>query len=433
MAKFLIGTWPFPGHYFPATALGYGLRERGHEVAFYTSARVCPTIEGEGFTCFPFEQIDEEEFWAMVDERNKFASMRNALYTRRLYQAWLRKTLQQQVADQVKVLATWQPDVIVTDTTMWGPAVVLREAFDVPVAVFSPFAACMLPGPEVGPFGLGLPRPRNWRIRLLTHIVRTARRVAARGHRQAVNELRQQYSLPPLTTSVTEYYGQMPLYLVPSVPEYDYQRGDLPPSVHYIGPCIWNKPSTQPAPTWLGELPHDRPWVLVSEGTANPKQPLVLPAAAGGLADLPLHVIMTTGNRDLQALGLGPVAPNIRAVEWVPFTDVLPQTDVLVTTGGSGQTMAALQAGVPMVVVPTEWDQPENAQRVVEAGAGVRLNPRRCAPARLRDAVEHVLREPAYRENAQRMRAILAQYDGPRRAADLLERLATRQPSLDMA
>ena len=66
------------------------------------------------------------------------------------------------------------------------------------------------------------------------------------------------------------------------------------------------------------------------------------------------------------------------------------------TTGGAGTVMAALHAGVPLVVVPTEWDKPENAQRVVEAGVGVRLAPHLCTPTRLRSAVEHVLSEPDF-------------------------------------
>jgi len=75
------------------------------------------------------------------------------------------------------------------------------------------------------------------------------------------------------------------------------------------------------------------------------------------------------------------------------------------------------------VVVPTEWDKPENAQRVVEAGAGLRLSPRRLTPARLRAAVERVLAEPSFRQNARRLAADFRRYRGPARAAELLEGL----------
>jgi UDP:flavonoid glycosyltransferase YjiC (YdhE family) len=65
-----------------------------------------------------------------------------------------------------------------------------------------------------------------------------------------------------------------------------------------------------------------------------------------------------------------------------------------VTTGGAGTVMAALQAGIPQLIVPTHWDKPDNARRVVEAGAGLKLTPRQCTPAALRAAVDRLLHEP---------------------------------------
>jgi MGT family glycosyltransferase len=220
----------------------------------------------------------------------------------------------------------------------------------------------------------------------------------------------------------------MSLYLVPSVPELDYSRGDLPASVHYVGPCLWNRPRHEAPVTWLSELPRDRPWVHVTEGTMHIEVPLVLRAAAQGLGDLPVQVIMTTGgSRDPTTLNLGRIAANTRIARWISHSDLLPHTDVVVTTGGAGTILAALAAGVPLVIIPTEWDKPDNAQRVVEAGAGLRVAPHRCTPQRLRAAVERVLREPSYRENAQRLAALFERRGGAALAAELLEGLCVRK------
>jgi MGT family glycosyltransferase len=239
-----------------------------------------------------------------------------------------------------------------------------------------------------------------------------------------VNALRRRYGLPGLSGSVTEHTGQMPLYLVPTTAEFDYGRGDLPRSVHYVGPCLWNRPAEERPPAWLEALPRDQPWVHVTEGTMHTQEPLLLRAAARGLGGRPMHVIMTSGGRrDPATLDLGPRAGNVHVERWIAHEYLLPRTDVLVTTGGAGTVMTALEAGVPLVVVPTEWDKPENAHRVVEAGAGVRLAPGRLTPARLRAAVERVLGEPSFRDNARRLAASLAACRGPARAAELLEGL----------
>lgn len=155
------------------------------------------------------------------------------------------------------------------------------------------------------------------------------------------------------------------------------------------------------------------------------QRPVLLEAAARGLGGLPMSVVMTTGgHRRTEGLGLGPLAPNVRVEPWVAHADLMPRTDVLVSTGGAGTVMTALAAGVPMVVVPTEWDKPENAQRVVEAGAGIRLSPGRLTPRRLRLAVETILGEPRFRESARRMARSFASRDGLAEAAQLLEELA---------
>jgi MGT family glycosyltransferase len=234
--------------------------------------------------------------------------------------------------------------------------------------------------------------------------------------------MRQRYGLAALPCSVTEFAGQMPLYMIPSTPEYDYERRDLPPSVHYVGPCLWDKPSHASPPEWLAQLPSGRPLVYVTEATIGTTEPFLLKAAMSAFKDSPFDVVMTTGKQRNPA-ELGAPPQNIRVESYVPQSDLLPKTAVMVTLGGSGGVLAALTLGIPLVIVPTEWDRPENAQRVVEAGAGLRLDPNRCTPERLRAAVERVLSEPSFRANAQRLSRAFGRYGGPDRAVELLENL----------
>src|SRR5207245_1082242 len=119
-----------------------------------------------------------------------------------------------------------------------------------------------------------------------------------------------------------------------------------------------------------------------------------------------------------------PIAPNVHVVRWVSHTELLPQLAVMITTGGSATVQTTLRAGVPMIVVPTDWDKPDIARRVVETGAGLRLNPGECTPKRLRATVERILSDPSYRRNAKRMAEVFGRYRGPLAASELLEELA---------
>jgi UDP:flavonoid glycosyltransferase YjiC (YdhE family) len=84
-----------------------------------------------------------------------------------------------------------------------------------------------------------------------------------------------------------------------------------------------------------------------------------------------------------------------------------------------------------MVAVPIAHDQPGVAARIQWSGAGICVPAPACEPARLRLAVERVLRERNFRESAQRFRRIIAETDGLRRAADIVEQvLRTGRPVL---
>jgi len=429
VARFLFTLWPFPGHVHANMAIAEALKARGHQVAVYTGCTAQATFEREGIHCFPFGGVDEQALLRLLmSDQTRASVVSHPVRRLAVLRAWLVDTLPRQVEDQCVVLDAWKADVVISDVMMWAAPLILHDLRQIPVVVSSFMPVCMIPGPDAPPWGLGLARPRNWHTRAVSRLVKLASDLLAWGLRRRVSALRRSYGLPALSVDIQTFLGQMELYLVPSVPEFDYQRQDLPPSVHYVGPLVWNKHRSAPPPGWLAELPADQPLVHVTEGTMHAGPPLVLRAAAQGLAHMPLRVVMTSGReRDPASLELGPIAANVRVEPWVPHSDLLPRTDVMVTTGGGSTVVAGLQAGVPMVVVPTQWDKPENAQRVVEAGVGLRLEPQRCTPQRLRTAVERVLGDPSFRQNARRLSAIFGRYGGPVRAAELVEGLSLRQ------
>jgi len=426
MARFLITCWSFPGHVFQPLAIARVLRERGHECAFYSGPRAARVVEGEGFPLFPSGKAEEDAMYALIfaPEQTRTVNWRTMLRFSTTIQKWLLDSIPNQVRDMERIVSEWRPDVIATDQNMWGSMLVLREKLNIPVAVLAYFS-CFIPGPDAPPFGMGLPRPQNWYTRLLSNSVSLVTAPFRARFRRSANAIRQRYGLPPLRTSILEFTGTMPLYLVMGTSEFDYERRDLPPSVHYVGACLWDKPGYEKPSDWLEQLPKGQPWVHASEGTVHVTSPFLLAAAAQGLANRPMQVILTTGgNREPSELDLGPIAPNVHVVRWVSHTELLPRLAVMITTGGSATVQATLKAGVPLIIVPTEWDKPDIARRVVETGAGVRLAPEKCTPQGLRTAVEQVLGNPSFRQNAQRMAAAFARYGGPQAAASLLEKLA---------
>jgi MGT family glycosyltransferase len=182
----------------------------------------------------------------------------------------------------------------------------------------------------------------------------------------------------------------------------------------------------------LTSIASDAPWVHVTESTLRTGDPFLLRASVEGLAGLPLQVVATSGrHRQPDSLGLGELPANIHLTSWVNHEELLPRCSAVVTTGGAATVTAALSAGIPLVVVPTTWDKPDNARRVVEAGAGIRLSPKKCTGDALRDAVQTVLTDPSYARNARQIGALLRKAPGAPRAAELIEELAGTPTAAD--
>jgi MGT family glycosyltransferase len=423
----LVTCWPFTGHVHGQLSVATALRERGHEVTFYTGRSARRTIESAGFVVHGMSAVDEQAVSDSVDglERPRQSGRNDLRALREAFRIWLVDSIPGQVSDLHGLVEELTPDVIVCDMSMWGPQLILSGTTSIPVVISSTFLGPLLPGPDAPPGGLGLPPPRTPGQRVVARTVQKISDVAARGLRRRVDELRASYGLPPLGCPINEFTGTLPLYLVPSVAELDYLRSDLPDSVHYVGPCNW-QPARDPQTTqWLTGIPATEPWVHVTESTLRSGDPFLLRAAAAGLADQPIQVVATSGShRQPEALGLGELARNIHLTPWVNHEQLMPRCSAVVTTGGAATVTAALSAGVPLVIVPTTWDKPDNARRVSEVGAGIRLSPRRCSPEALRDAVQTVLTDPAYSRSARRIGRLLREAPGPRRAAELIEGLA---------
>jgi len=437
--RVLLACHAVPGHLNPNMALARNLVERGHETAIYTGSLGRGVVESQGYRYFPFNPGFDQRIEPIMLPSGGVSNMATVA-TRRAWafrltelnqtlSDWLINSIPDQVEDLIEIARQYRPDVLVTDSTLLGPILVLRETWNVPVAVFSVLAGCTIPGPQAPPWGRGLPPPRTFRTRLLCSVSDFLVSRLTQGFRARANEIRKQYGLPALEGRVAEQYARVPLFMVASTPSFDYDRTDLPSCVKYVGACSWDSGKQEKSPNWMKQLNGSRKVVHVTEGTLHTARPLVLRAAAQGLGDLPVDVVMTSGaHRKPEQLDLGPIAPNIRIEQFVPHSLLLPRTHVVITTGGAGTVTKALLAGVPLIVVPTAWELPENAQRVVESGAGIRINPRRCTPARIRGAVERILGDPSYARNARRVGQDLRQQGGPARAVDLLEELLTAEP-----
>jgi UDP:flavonoid glycosyltransferase YjiC (YdhE family) len=93
--------------------------------------------------------------------------------------------------------------------------------------------------------------------------------------------------------------------------------------------------------------------------------------------------------------------------------------------------MECLKNGVPMVAIPVTNDQPGVAARIAWTGAGEIVSLSGLSVPRLRTAVQKVLTQHSYKNNAVRLQEAINRAGGVSRAADIIEQaVSTGKPVL---
>ncbi|MGF0315817.1 glycosyltransferase [Nocardia fluminea] len=188
--------------------------------------------------------------------------------------------------------------------------------------------------------------------------------------------------------------------------------------VRFAGPVIAS--TDRALPSWWDELDTSRPVVLVTQGTiANQNFDELVEPTIEALATEDVLVVVTTGGRPIEQLGELP--DNVRAAQFLPYDQLFPRLDLLVTNGGYGGVQYALAHGVPIVIAGDTEDKPEVAARVSWSGSGINLRTGRPRATAVRRAVPKALASPRYREAS----AVLAeQISAARGIEELIDTVA---------
>ncbi len=149
------------------------------------------------------------------------------------------------------------------------------------------------------------------------------------------------------------------------------------------------------------------------------------PAVLDGLRDEALDLVVTVGpNVDPGSLGEQP--SNVHIAAFLPQRAVLERCSAVVCHGGYGTILDAIDAAVPLVVVPFGADQHINARSVERLGIGLVLDAGALTAESLRAAVSAVLTEPDWRRNITRLRDDWHALPGPDGAVAMIEQLGGR-------
>lgn len=405
------------GDVLPFLGLGRALAARGHEVVLVTAAPFAGAAAraGLGFratiSAEEYDQITQDP--GMWDARRGLALVLGIL------------------GEGARVLHAALEDlhapgrtVVVGHTIAWG-ARLFEERHGLPSLTvhLAPSAIRTAHEVVVAP-GVALTSWPVWTKRALWWLL--DRLVIDRHACPGLNAVRRELGLPPVRRPFRAWLNspQGVLCLFPAW--FGAPCPDWPAPVTQAGFPLSEDAGDEPAgPALEAFLAGGPPPVVVTPGSANRHARRLFEDALAACGRLGRRALLLSRYAEHVP---APLPAWAHHAPWAPLGQVLPRAAALVHHGGVGTLAQAFAAGVPQLVVPFGFDQPDNATRVARLGVGGWAKPgdRRRLEARLGAA----LADPAVAAACARWRGETEEGAGGRaaleRAADAVEAVATR-------
>ncbi|MBB1152230.1 MULTISPECIES: glycosyltransferase [Amycolatopsis] len=383
--RVLLTGLPIRSHLVPALVpMANALRRAGHEVAIATGGAMRAELERLGVPVLVLpevlapEEIQPETIGMPQEQLRGWCPELSGPISVPLFHEGMTATF---TANLLDVAEPWRPDVIVRETNEYGG-----------------FLAAEILGAELAVLDIA-----PLIVRLVPDLVKR------------LNVVRAKFGLPAIA-SLAPAYGRIVAGLLP---ESWYPQGSRT-SRHRC----YRLPdqSGDPLDASIAELPADAPLVLMSLGsnvrTLLSAESRLLTIAAEALGRLPIRAVVALGHDP--AAWTGPRPANVCFVPYVQQQLLLGACDVFLTHAGFSGIREALSRGVPMTALPLFADQPANAARVEELGAGIQVDTAGLTPDKLASALSQVMDKPSCRLAARGLqRQILALPSLDRFAADL--------------
>ena len=211
--------------------------------------------------------------------------------------------------------------------------------------------------------------------------------------------------------------------IVPTVIGFEYPRS-VSPLTTYVGPILPRNPDPISADLqeWL-DTKEEKSVVYVSMGSH-----VILTKEQGTAL---LNGILSTNYSLLWSLresnrgildGVQIDSERVRLLKWAPQLAVLGHraVGVAIVHGGANSVHESLYNEVPLIVMPSGWDQMANAGRVHHQGLGIHLQHFNVTESSVFEAIKRI-DAGAYRKNIQRLKKSFNDGGGRERAAELIE------------
>jgi UDP:flavonoid glycosyltransferase YjiC (YdhE family) len=388
------------GDVHPFVGLGLALRERGHRVTVLTSVHFDSLITRAGLEFIGLGT--EEEYQAVLlhpdawDLRKGFQ-----VVFRGFVLPWMRR-----IYDLIAERYVAGETVVAASPLAFG-ARLAHEKLGVPL-VSVELQPSMLRSLYQSPVVPGMALP-GWLPRVLKRLAYWLGDVWVIDPVivPETNAVRAELGLPPIRRPLHSWFHS-PQRIIALYPRwYAPMQPDWPKHLAFTGfPQFDERGLTEVAPEVLEFLEGGRP-VVFTPGSAMRQGRPFFEAAAEACRLIGRRGMLLTRYPEQVPSSL---PEGVRHFSYVPFSQLLPRAAALVHHGGIGTIAQAMAAGLPQLVMPMSYDQPDNAARLNRLGIGRSLPPERFRGPAVAQLLDELLNSPDVaircREVAQQLQGI---------------------------
>jgi MGT family glycosyltransferase len=414
--KILIASIPAPGHLNPLLSIASLFVESGHEVAVQVNEDLRPAVEAAGhrfLSEIPNAQTSAGYYFGNYPERmQKSPGMEMTGYDLVHFFA---RNIAAQFASLKMTLYDFQADLILADSIYWGTLPMLVGPRDKRPAIAHIGVSVV----NIAS-GKNIPMRPGETLEQRDAELRLRERFILQPAQQAVNAALANLGYPALPCPILEAMTALPdLYLHPGIESFEYP--DSNSKVQYIGALP--TPAGQPTlPEWWQHLDRSKRLVLVTQGTIANRDfgQVIAPAlvALGGREDV--TIIVTTGGQPAESIPVD-IPSNARIASFLPYAQIMPEIDLLITNGGYGTVNMAISYGIPIISAGLTEDKEEVSAHVQWSGAGIDLRANQATPEAIKHAVDEIFTQPGYRERAEQLSLEFASHDVEAELLSLIE------------
>ena len=402
------------GDVHPYLAIGRELRRRGHDVTLVAAEPFASGAEDAG--CRFVSNWSAEEFHELANHPDLWHPRRGIQLVLGLAAREARRAYEQ-------LEALYEPGrTVLVGHGLSFATRILEERHGVPAATIqlapSVFRSLLdVAAPAPGRDISGWPR---WVKQAMWWAVDRVMIDPAIG--TAVNELRADVGLPPVQRVFRSWIHSPRMVLAMFPDWFARAQPDWPPQVRQLSFPRSDVGEGEPLDPALARfLDAGEPPLAFTPGSANRQAAFFFEAAVRAARSLGRRALLLTRYAEQLPADL---PAGVRHVPYAPFSMLLPRCAALVHHGGIGTCAQGLAAGIPQLVMPMSFDQPDNATRLARIGAGTWLTPSAFrAGTRLASTLASLLDDPGVAQACARWREALARVDAIRLACDALEEL----------